>query len=102
MTRTPSTRRLLDGVAVRFSDRATRLAGPRRRREMTLRRIVYPTHWSIAHRWLVQRPGLDLDAVDADGCTPIWAAAYNGECAPASLTSAVASQTKKMRINSEV
>ena len=22
---------------------------------------------------------LDLDAVDADGCTPIWAAAYNGE-----------------------
>ena len=27
----------------------------------------------------MQRPGLDLDAVDADGCTPIWAAAYNGE-----------------------
>ena len=33
---TPSTRRLLDGVAVRFSDCATWPAGPRRRREMTL------------------------------------------------------------------
>ena len=33
---TPSTRRLLDGVAVRFFDRSTWPAGPRRRREMTL------------------------------------------------------------------
>ena len=33
---TPSTRRLLDGVVVRFSDCATWPAGPRRRREMTL------------------------------------------------------------------
>ena len=42
-------------------------------------------HWAAAEghlpmvRWLVQRPGLNLDAVDADGCTPLWAAAYNGE-----------------------
>ena len=50
----------------------------------------------------MQRPDINLDAVDADGCTALWAAAYNGECAPASLTSVVASQTKKMRINSEV
>ena len=27
----------------------------------------------------MQRPDINLDAVDADGCTPIWAAAYNGE-----------------------
>ena len=42
-------------------------------------------HWAAAEghlpavRWLVQRPDINLDAVDADGCTPLWAAAYNGE-----------------------
>ena len=27
----------------------------------------------------MQRPDINLDAVDADGCTALWAAAYNGE-----------------------
>ena len=37
--------RLLDGVAVWFSDCATWPARPRRRRDMSLRRVAHPTHW---------------------------------------------------------
>ena len=42
-------------------------------------------HWAAAEghlpmaRWLVQQPDVDLDSVDLDGCTPLWAAAFNGE-----------------------